>query len=65
MMVLGTSKIRSRTEAMFRRAPEMAVLRWQTTDNIPYESAERWRGPELDTRSLALLQYTSGSTSDP
>ena len=35
------------------------------TDTINDDIAHRWRQPELNSDSLAFLQYTSGSTSQP
>ncbi|WP_394825463.1 3,4-dihydroxy-2-butanone-4-phosphate synthase [Pendulispora albinea] len=35
------------------------------TDRIEHHAAHRWRAPALTDRSLAFLQYTSGSTGDP
>ncbi|MGW4892736.1 fatty acyl-AMP ligase [Kitasatospora sp. NPDC004240] len=36
-----------------------------TADPEGLPPAERWREPELDARTVAFLQYTSGSTSAP
>lgn len=38
---------------------------WLATDALPSGLAERWEMPELKPESLAMLQYTSGSTSEP
>src|SRR5690606_14255605 len=35
------------------------------TDAIGAEWADRWAPPAIDETSVAFLQYTSGSTSDP
>ena len=35
------------------------------TDEIPDELAEAWRDPAVDRRTLACVQYTSGSTAEP
>ncbi|MEV4693804.1 fatty acyl-AMP ligase [Micromonospora echinospora] len=34
-------------------------------DDIPLERATAWRRPAVDGSTIAFLQYTSGSTSDP
>jgi acyl-CoA synthetase (AMP-forming)/AMP-acid ligase II/acyl carrier protein len=34
-------------------------------DRLDLESADRWLAPEITADTLALLQYTSGSTTDP
>ncbi len=38
---------------------------WLATDGIADALAERWREPGLAPDALAVLQYTSGSTSQP
>jgi acyl-CoA synthetase (AMP-forming)/AMP-acid ligase II len=40
-------------------------LTWLATDTVPDNVAEAWRDPGADRRTLALLQYTSGSTASP
>lgn len=40
-------------------------LSWIATDELPDALAEHWREPSLRPDALALLQYTSGSTSQP
>jgi acyl-CoA synthetase (AMP-forming)/AMP-acid ligase II len=35
------------------------------TDQIDVSHAQRWRQPPIDPAATALLQYTSGATSDP
>lgn len=43
----------------------MEGARWLTLDAADDVSADDWQAPDLDARSLAFLQYTSGSTSAP
>ena len=47
------------------RATAAGSLRWLPVDTLGGEAAERWRPPAIDAKSLAFLQYTSGSTSRP
>ena len=50
------------------RPEELETIPWLTTDQVSEEATvdpEAWREPELAPDSLAFLQYTSGSTSDP
>jgi acyl-CoA synthetase (AMP-forming)/AMP-acid ligase II len=35
------------------------------TDAIPYDQASAWRKPDVDSETIAFLQYTSGSTALP
>ncbi|HEY3079151.1 MAG TPA: fatty acyl-AMP ligase [Chloroflexota bacterium] len=46
-------------------APELARLRWLATDAVDPGASTGWREPPVDAGSLALLQYTSGSTGAP
>ncbi len=40
-------------------------IQWHATDEIPEALADQWRMPSLAPETLAMLQYTSGSTSEP
>ncbi|MEO7366708.1 MAG: fatty acyl-AMP ligase [Gemmatimonadaceae bacterium] len=60
------------TDAIAQMAPELgritSVFRnisWITTDTVARTAASEWRRPEVNTDSLAFLQYTSGSTAAP
>ncbi len=64
-LVLTTAPLLARREPLTREVPRLAESRWVATDDLPAESADAWRPPGLDSDSLAFLQYTSGSTSDP
>jgi len=64
-IVLTTSAILASTEALFAQAPELRTLRWVATDAVSGALAQDWRDPAVTRDSLALLQYTSGSTADP
>lgn len=54
-------KVRTGLEPLSNRAP----LRWCATDQLSSAGAATWRETELGAETLALLQYTSGSTSSP
>ncbi len=41
------------------------AIPWLATDEIPDESADSWEMPVIRSAALAMLQYTSGSTSEP
>src|SRR5439155_25691767 len=41
------------------------ALRWLATDQIDLSRAQSWRELRLDAQAIALLQYTSGSTTLP
>ncbi len=62
---LTTSSILSKVEGLFTQAPELQTMRWLATDNVAGDPAEEWQDPAATGNSLALLQYTSGSTTTP
>jgi acyl-CoA synthetase (AMP-forming)/AMP-acid ligase II len=45
--------------------PELRRLRWVDTDGLDFGMSDEWRAPKLGGDSLAFLQYTSGSTTEP
>ena len=47
------------------QAAPSSRLSWLSIDEIPDALAERWEEPVLAPDTLAMLQYTSGSTSRP
>src|SRR5262249_9645250 len=46
-------------------SPITKSLRWLTTDDLATDLAHEWREPAINGNTLAMLQYTSGSTSAP
>ncbi len=50
--------------ALAARTPNLPLL-WLATDQIDESHAGRWREPRMERDSIALLQYTSGSTAAP
>ena len=42
-----------------------ATIAWLASDEISDALAERWQMPSIAPETLAMLQYTSGSTSQP
>ena len=64
-VVLTTSAILSSVEGLFTQAPELHKIRWLATDEVDDSLAQQWRDPAVTSNSLALLQYTSGSTAEP
>jgi acyl-CoA synthetase (AMP-forming)/AMP-acid ligase II len=64
-LALTTSSILSKVEGLFAQAPELRALRWLATDKVISSAAQEWRDPAATADTLALLQYTSGSTAAP
>jgi acyl-CoA synthetase (AMP-forming)/AMP-acid ligase II len=64
-LVLTTAAILADIDGLFALAPELQTMRWIATDKVAGDLAEKWRDPIVTGDTLALLQYTSGSTADP
>jgi acyl-CoA synthetase (AMP-forming)/AMP-acid ligase II len=64
-VVLTTSAILSNADRLFTQAPELRQLRWVATDEVAGGLAQQWRDPAVNSETVALLQYTSGSTAEP
>ncbi|HSK86832.1 MAG TPA: fatty acyl-AMP ligase, partial [Anaerolineales bacterium] len=62
---LTTSTILHNIEQRFEHAPDLQVLRWLNTEQVPAGLEADWRQPDISSETLAFLQYTSGSTSQP
>ncbi|HEX4494454.1 MAG TPA: amino acid adenylation domain-containing protein, partial [Thermoanaerobaculia bacterium] len=63
--VLTTAALLPRLAASAQSMEELREARWIAVDALDGGLAEAWREPTLDSSSLAFLQYTSGSTSNP
>ncbi len=64
-VVLTTAAMLGNTHALFTQAPELQKMRWLATDAAADEPAREWRDPVVNANTVALLQYTSGSTAEP
>ena len=64
-VVLTTSAILSGADRLFAQAPELQRMRWVATDKVPSGFGLEWRSPAVAGHTVALLQYTSGSTAEP
>jgi acyl-CoA synthetase (AMP-forming)/AMP-acid ligase II len=64
-VALTTSSILSKMEGLFTQTPELRTMRWVASDIVTGDPAEQWHDPAASGNSLALLQYTSGSTTTP
>ncbi|HTF71082.1 MAG TPA: fatty acyl-AMP ligase, partial [Edaphobacter sp.] len=64
-IALGTEQVVSRMEALAQTEGQHEKLRWISTDHLDHQSAALWKRPQVAGESIALIQYTSGSTSTP
>ncbi|HEX3130886.1 MAG TPA: fatty acyl-AMP ligase [Thermoanaerobaculia bacterium] len=64
-LVLTVSSLLPRMQPAMETEPALASLAWLATDEVDPDLEESWRDPGVDGRALAMLQYTSGSTSTP
>ena len=64
-VVLTTTTSLAKTQSIFQRANTPDGLRWIATDTLTDEIAGDWQRPQLNSDTLAFLQYTSGSTGSP
>jgi len=64
-VALSNSAVISRVQRMLGHDPFLGQLPWLAIDEIASDLADEWEMPSISDESLAFLQYTSGSTSDP
>ncbi|MDB9513161.1 choline/carnitine O-acyltransferase [Kamptonema animale CS-326] len=62
-LVLTTSRITTQLAENYSQLQEVLGAHWLCTEEIADDWAEQWQPPEVDSNTLAYLQYTSGSTS--
>jgi amino acid adenylation domain-containing protein/thioester reductase-like protein len=62
---LTTSAILHNIEQRFEHAPDLQALSWLNTEQVSPGLEAEWRDPNITADTLAFLQYTSGSTSQP
>jgi amino acid adenylation domain-containing protein len=63
--VLTTESLAPRVAALDAEVPGLAAAEVLVTDMLSDGLAESWTDPEIGPETIAFLQYTSGSTSDP
>jgi 8-amino-7-oxononanoate synthase len=64
-VALTTSSILKDYRQQIDQSPLLKALKWIPSDTISDDHANGWREPPADADSLAVLQYTSGSTGSP
>jgi acyl transferase domain-containing protein/acyl-CoA synthetase (AMP-forming)/AMP-acid ligase II/alpha-ketoglutarate-dependent taurine dioxygenase len=64
-VILTTQQVVEAIGDVLSEAPELAGARWLTIAEAPAEDEQGWADLDVRGDSLAVLQYTSGSTADP
>ncbi len=62
---LTTQTLMARLSEPFAATPPLNQVQWIETDRLSEENADSWQRPEIEDKTLAYLQYTSGSTGLP
>ena len=64
-IALTTSATLARIQPLLAHEQALENLAWITTDDLTSDVASAWRMPDIDRKTLAFLQYTSGSSGTP
>ena len=64
-LALTTSSLLPNLEKSFQQDSQFTSLKLLATDNIGDELIDNWFCPNITSRTIAFLQYTSGSTGNP
>ena len=64
-IALTTSAIFSRLQSRFDQVPSLKAIQWVITDEVDLGRADFCEESEANEETIAFLQYTSGSTSEP
>lgn len=63
--VLTTTAYSAAVRSMFDDPRHLDRFEWGLVDTIPDDLAPAWSPPEIEGRTLAIIQYTSGSIAGP
>jgi acyl-CoA synthetase (AMP-forming)/AMP-acid ligase II len=64
-LALTVSSLSAMGEGLAAFDAYFGEFEWLATDTVPEALAEEWTEPQISSETVAFLQYTSGSTSDP
>lgn len=64
-VALTTKAALARVEPFYSEMPFARNLRCLATDDLVNDREVKWREPAINSDTLAMIQYTSGSTSAP
>lgn len=62
---LTTGPVLSMAQFFQTQYPQLRAMHWMATDALQSDLASAWRESVIEQETLAFLQYTSGSTSEP
>jgi acyl-CoA synthetase (AMP-forming)/AMP-acid ligase II len=64
-LAIVSSAFMARLDGWLALSPELSGITWLEASRLSHGDAGGWRAPSVTGSSLAMLQYTSGSTGDP
>ncbi|HEY2026004.1 MAG TPA: fatty acyl-AMP ligase, partial [Gemmatimonadaceae bacterium] len=64
-VALVSDAFMARLDGWLALTPELSGVTWLDAGRLATEDLDGWRAPNVTGASLAMLQYTSGSTGDP
>src|SRR5215471_1256444 len=64
-LALTTSDLLAIKDKLFAHVPDLHAIEWLATDRVADDLASQWKDPNASSETVALLQYTSGSTGNP
>jgi 8-amino-7-oxononanoate synthase/acyl carrier protein len=64
-LAMTVSSVSQRMQGAVDEALPLKNIKWLETDKVDDGAASNWRRPNIRPDSLAVLQYTSGSTGSP
>jgi acyl-CoA synthetase (AMP-forming)/AMP-acid ligase II len=65
VLAIATPEVLAIIESSLATYEEFRTIRWLLLPEPAADAASRWKPPDIQQDSLALLQYTSGSTAVP
>lgn len=65
VMALTSDDVLERVNTLIDETPKLKNIPWYATTQMEKGIEDEWQMPDIDSNSLAFLQYTSGSTGTP